>query len=557
MSSTGKVLCLYCGKECELKARRFLRRLESSLHFKSPDGCESSSTSVEDLIRNIEIAVEGRPSTLPSSLAFPSDGSVDHMKEDEETEGRPMSSPPAYQNPRLSRTGEVLASAPVQRSASNPKRIRQLKKKIRDDSNSGKEERSPVLISSFQDEGMDGRLESTEDAASSSQDAKASVTFAALPIPDVAPSSPFLRDDIVTKPNSAAVLGKHSEVKASVKARRTVSWGEDTAFVQSSNEQSSVPLAPNTITLKGSSNNAQKAGMLTAGGRKTTSKQLVGEVKESMTTKAPRALPIPSLPTHGRGIGLIEGYNSVSKRPLASLPSKAKMPPASHLSNERSVANNDNDIDDDAAEGEDEEDDESKDSGSDQTDAASEDDFSSCTPLSLFSKLWLVSDGETVSPILFISNSFFTADLFGMFLPLNILDVSSHNKLTQSSSELTETLRRSYPDLMVALSTIESQMERLWLSPENVRQTFLADLRAVQENLQTQFRTLPLTCTLTTSEWTLMALLLVDGLLRRRKVFLLEGKLKELLMDVGGSDIKLSDREIFHLRGAFFPLEES
>ena len=150
-----------------------------------------------------------------------------------------------------------------------------------------------------------------------------------------------------------------------------------------------------------------------------------------------------------------------------------------------------------------------------------------------------------------------------MFLPLNVLDVigGSKSRPSQSSSsaapELSESLRRSYPDLMVALSTVESQAELSRLSPEKVRQTFLSDLQAVQENLQVQLRTLPLTCSLTASEWTLMALLLVDGLLRRRKVYSMQERLMQPIIDVSGSETTLSEREIYHLRGAFFPLEES
>lgn len=443
----------FCSGACEKAAGLFLRRLEAAAHFGAPARAPSSA---DEIIRALGVALDHEPlEPLPAPL-------------------------PAFTNPALSSSGAVLAPPDVLRPTQTneesaakaiPKRIRQLKKKIIEDSSGPAVSQSVAELTAAL--GPPAPRDSSADAIAPFVSG-AHITFAALNYTASSPSSctsakPFTNG---SAPESEANRGHK-------KSTRVVSWSDDVK-----------PPAPETAAKKPV---APEAAMKKSPG------PLVGKVVEKQ--------PEPLKPLRRSPEDAIEGYSPVVEK-LPPRPAPASSADSS-------------DTDDSAS---------SEASGEIEV----EEDY--YTPLNLFSTLWLVSD-----------------DVFGSLLPLHTsYDGNRGEEVMATDADPAKT----FPELCRGLANMEARLEVLRLPAESLVE-YRFDQEFVMRCLLAPNTGSSSTVALTALEWDMMALLLIDGLLRRRGVLRYEAEVQRLLEELVqrcGRDISLTDREVFHLRSSFCPL---
>lgn len=233
--------------------------------------------------------------------------------------------------------------------------------------------------------------------------------------------------------------------------------------------------------------------------------QILGAVVEK-PSEAPRPLPVaPDADVHT----LVEGHKPSGGRVA---------PPVKQLARHRM-------------------DEESEDEGSfASADDASESDATSMesgeysASLSVFSLLWLVSD-----------------DVFGAALPLHVPCAADPEDAADP-----EEVARAHPALWRGLARMEEALLVSGLGCAAL-ETYRRDLEGTKRRMSASACTSSLT--LGAAEWEALALLLLDGLLRRRGVCL-DPQVEPLLQVVAGRSERsrgeaLSARELFHLRNAF------
>ena len=254
----------FCCRECGRQSTALLRLIESSAHF---GGAETSSSSVEDLLRAMGAEVD----------------------EDSVTETELP--PPKFSNSRLTTTGEVIASEERRPDGvSRPKRLRQLRKKVLEDSSAVSS--SGLVVGSADPQVLltDDR-HGAGDMPSGLHASGVNLTFAALNYASlVAPLSQGKRAD---SRDDFADTKARPTVASTKRGAKVVTWSDD------------VKASAASGGAKASASKAKAAKAESASSKPS----IVGTVIERTSA----ATPLPQLSGSNAGGG-IEGYETRVQR---------------------------------------------------------------------------------------------------------------------------------------------------------------------------------------------------------------------------------------------------
>jgi hypothetical protein len=516
MPTFGRV---FCSDTCAAASKSFLRKLEDSVHFSST---EKTSATLDDVLQSIAVAVDEEDSHgLVAELGIP----------------------PFNTNPALTSSGRVIEishtdiSGEVAGGKVLPKRLKQLRRRIAEDS---VKDPGDMTVQS-----VDERMQLMEITPMTSIDTGlkfssvssgggAQITFAALnyggstkptPKPKPVNKTKNIDSDKFMTASTQIMMNKGVDALNPVRASKVVSWGEDVKESVVASNKSKMNIKP------------PPAAMAKAASKDVV---LVGQVVE----KVGKPRPIIGVVSAHSAARSIEGYSSSMEKTIVNK-RKGDLPRRQEIY--RDEYDEDGDDDNFWYEGGDEDEDVGfpdsdtdggEDDGEDvmmEEEEDDDDDNHEDTPLNLFSSLWLVSD-----------------DVFGMLLPLNMHYGGNMGDGLDPALSIDAEFRRLHPELALGLGSVET---RLGLTHQTraVQEAYCADLDFVKRALLRPCASS--TCMLQAGEWEVMALLLVDGLLRRRGWSDDAMVLTQMTLLAGTNSEALSDREVYHLRSAFCPLD--